>query len=66
MAIAMLNRVLNHAPSGAVCLKHSFGCRAHASRVSATPPPLLQMPFRRTPLRVQAARIGGVEVPNQK
>ncbi|KAL4424054.1 hypothetical protein ABPG75_001355 [Micractinium tetrahymenae] len=26
----------------------------------------VQMPFRRTPLRVQAARIGGVEVPNQK
>ncbi|KAI7838811.1 hypothetical protein COHA_007426 [Chlorella ohadii] len=26
----------------------------------------LQAAFRRTPLRIQAARIGGVEVPNQK
>lgn len=27
---------------------------------------MLQVVFQRTPLRIQAARVGGVEIPNQK
>ena len=47
-------------------LKSYEGFRAGAPVKTAAAAPRMQAAFRRMPLKIEAARVGGVEIPNQK